>query len=343
MKSQMTFCLGSDEHYFPGLLMAALTTIKSLAADRPYHFVFLDGGIEDSSFERLEEGVQRVAKERSHSLTFERVRLDMNTFADLPRMWHESVMTYARILLPELTEADSAVWVDSDMLIYRDLSTFEPKNKTTTIIAGVTDPEVKTLDGDCPLTPEQRESDDTTYVNCGLLWMNLKLMRETGFRAHIFEFMAKHKEKLRFWDQTAINATTIGRKETLPEHFNVFCLKITNQDLASAVGRSNLHMVSADKPWLPEKSRSQITRDLAFWKTWDLLTGETSTHRFSEIASRVSTWDYLVSMWKSRLYRVLRDERRKEKWGERHEDNRYLHTRLVQDCLDTALATWARG
>lgn len=343
MKPEMTFCFGADEHYFPGLVIAVLSTIQSLAPTKQYHFIFLDGGIEDASFAKLELHVLRLVKQRSHSLTFERIQLELGTFADLPKIWGRSAMTYARLLLPDLIVADSVVWVDSDMLVFQDLSEFGARDASSTLIAGVTDPIVKNMDGDCPLPPEDRKCTDTTYVNCGLLWMNLKLMRETSFKANIFTFMAKHKDKLQYWDQTALNASTMGRKETLPERYNLFCLLISNEDLATKVVHNNLHMVSSNKPWLPERSRDQITRDLTFWKTWELLTGEDSTSRIREVVSQVTLKEYMKSVWKRYFYAVFGTLYRKDKWKRIHAEYHSVRRGQIQRNLDSALSAWARA
>lgn len=338
MQSRQTFLLGSDQGYFPGLLIALLSTAQALDPSGNYHFIVLDGGIEDSSYAALEQHLAAIAKSRGLQASLQRQRLDLSQFDGLPKIWGRSAMTYARILAPEITRADSLVWIDADMIIFRDLAQFGPKDGSS-MIAGVTDPVVLHLDGDCPIPASERPSADTSYINCGLLWMNLAEMRRTQFKEQTLAFMATHRDSLTYWDQTALNAMTIGRREVLPDEYNQFCLDKTNQEIVARVGLANLHMVSPDKPWLPQDAMQHTCRDLTFWFLWRMLTGEDTSAQVDKVCSRINAAEFKLSRRKVRINRLLRRRRGLAKWSKRFEDIRYMLNDLEPDTR-AALDRW---
>ena len=343
MKPDLTLLLGSDEAYFPGLLMALLSTLQSIDANKSYHVILLDGGIEPKSYRFLEEKVEALRARRALRMTVERLPLDLGEFDGLPKIWGRSAMTYARILAPDFTDADALIWIDADMLIFRDFDRFQPTDPDRTMIAGVTDPVIKHLDGDCPIPKAERPVEEQAYVNCGLLWMNLKRMRETDFKRRTLDFMVANKEQLTYWDQTALNAMTIGEKEVLPDEYNFFCLDLPNQTVASRVGQSNFHMVSPDKPWLPEETTGHMCRDYTFWALWNLLTGESTDEQVEKIRARAKKEDLELSRKKARMYKMLLRRGRVRKWSTRYQDLKYLRQDLETQVRDALAAWYVRG
>ena len=102
------------------------------------------------------------------------------------------------------------------------------------------------------------------YINCGVLLMNLKALRENSIEKKIIDFVANHT--LKFQEQTAINCVCFNNTQVLPYKYNVFALpsfkdliKLNNQqDIIYRVKESELneafnkptffHYVDLDKP-----------------------------------------------------------------------------------------------
>ena len=337
-----TLCLGADEHYFPGLLVATLSTLHGLDPAGSYRFLFLDGGLREASYAALLESMRRVADQRGLSLEAERVAIELSAFDELPKIWGRSAMTYARILLPDLTDVDHILWVDADMILFRDLSRFVPKDPTVCLLGGVQDSYVQWIERDTPLEPEARFAQEP-YLNCGLLWMNLAMMREQDYKSRVLAFMAEHRERLAFWDQTALNNTAIGQVEVLPDTWNTFCLDGNDQDLLGRLTDDNLHLVSRDKPWLgiidPDHG-PQPTRDFTFWTLFAHFSGQDVTERLAWSRERITPKLRRRARWKRLTYRLGRNPYREAKWRELSRFYERVAQGEVENEVRTRLQAW---
>ncbi len=340
-----SLCLGADEHYFPGLLVATLSTLHGLDPKGHYHFLFLDGGIRDASYQVLLDSMAAVADQRGLRIQSQRVPIELSAFDELPKIWGRSAMTYARILLPDLTPAEHILWVDADMLLFHDLSRFVPQDPERCLLAGVQDEYLLWLERDTPLPPEAVPA-QAPYLNCGLLWMNLKRMREQDYKSRVLDFMETHRERLAFWDQTALNNTAIGEVEVLPSTWNRFCLDGNDKELAGRIGEDNLHLVSRDKPWLgivDPNHGPQPTRDFVFWTLYEHFTGEDVAPRMRWSRDRITTKLLRRARWKRLAYRFGRNPYREAKWKEWEQFYTRVQSGAIEQEVRTAIQSWLQA
>lgn len=125
---------------------------------------------------------------------------------------------FYRMLLPELLEDDECLYLDADIAVCGDVLKIFETNIQDAYIMGVTD----------RLCLDEKQYDFVTdhglpfgsYVNSGVLRMNLKRLREDNIAKHMQEF-----GKTRFFpylDQDIINYCCKGNVIFLNKRFNVF-------------------------------------------------------------------------------------------------------------------------
>jgi hypothetical protein len=133
----------------------------------------------------------------------------------------ESHMTYCRILLPHLLDVPRLIYLDCDVLVFRDLSElFDLELSPGKVLAAVPDSETLSLADDSPTIADAINLPrQGAYFNCGVMLMNLDELRKQRFFERAVEFLNR-KSAYRFWDQSAINFLLHGQIDELPKYWN---------------------------------------------------------------------------------------------------------------------------
>ncbi len=237
--------LASNEGYFPGLYCAVASALCHLDPAREIDLKVLDGGLSDKSKKVLSHLVARF--ERNVRLEF--VPIVESIFRDATVGPGRTHMAYCRILLPHLLGVPRVIYLDCDVLVFRDLSQlFDFELSAGKFIAAVPDSETLTLADDSrTITSAMNLPPDGRYFNSGVMLMNLDGLRKENFTQRSLEFFAKWRGEYRFWDQSALNFLLHRRVEELPEHWNRASWRFDKQENNSL--DCILHYTTS-APWL---------------------------------------------------------------------------------------------
>jgi lipopolysaccharide biosynthesis glycosyltransferase len=245
----MHVALASNEGYFPGMACAILSLLEATGTGGGITLHILDGGIEPESWEWLKK---KVASLRG-DVRLARHPLSLDKFDGFPLDAGNGVMTYARILMPSLIEEDEVIYVDSDLLLFRDLRDLWETPMNGELAAACQDVTVKVLANDSLFELSEKEA-QSTYFNSGFMKVNLKLWREEGIPLKVLRLVKEHGQRCTFWDQTALNACLKGRVMNLDRQWNRQCFEyFTLPDFSE--DKVNIHFVAKSKPWMSYASR----------------------------------------------------------------------------------------
>lgn len=213
----VVLALASNERYFPGLYCAVASALTHLDAAREVSLKVLDGGLSRPSTETLSRLVDRVGG----PVRLEFVTVDPSVFGKATLGPGQSHMTYCRILLPHLLDVPRLIYLDCDVLVFRDLSElFDLELSPGKVLAAVPDCETLSLAEDSVVLAKAMSLPaEGAYFNCGVMLMNLDELRKQHFFERAVEFL-NTRPAYRFWDQSAINFLLHGRVDELPEHWN---------------------------------------------------------------------------------------------------------------------------
>ena len=214
----VVIALASNERYFPGLYCAVASALSHLDPTREVDLKVLDGGIFETSKNTLCRLVERYNKVTK--LQF--VAVDQSLFGDAPLGPAESHMTYCRTLLPRLLDVPRLIYLDCDLLVFRDLSAlFDLELSPAKILAAVPDPETLTLGDDSRTIASAMNLPAVgSYFNAGVMLLDLNELRKQNFTDKSVEFLEKWKGHYRFHDQSALNFLLHGQIDELPEDWN---------------------------------------------------------------------------------------------------------------------------
>jgi len=210
--------LASNECYFPGLYCAVASALSHLDSTREVDLKVLDGGISKHSKNTLCRLVERYGK----VVRLQFVAVDDSLFRDATLGPGRSHMAYCRILLPQLLDVARLIYLDCDLLVFRDLSElFDLELSLGKILAVVPDSETLTLGDDSrTLANAMNLPAAKRYFNSGVMLLNLNQLRKQNFTEKSLEFLKNWSGHYRFHDQSAINFLLHGQIDELPEHWN---------------------------------------------------------------------------------------------------------------------------
>lgn len=167
---------------------------------------------------------------------------------------HITKDTYYRLLIPQFTDSDRALYLDADVVVNGDLSPLISLDLKDFYLAAVED----------PFFNRHRElelSSTSKYFNSGVMLLNLKKWRKKILSERIIEYAEKNGDNLQFADQCATNAVVNGNWLPLPPRFNqqsfFFNEKYLEQlecfpteELREALTKPLIiHFTTSSKPW----------------------------------------------------------------------------------------------
>jgi lipopolysaccharide biosynthesis glycosyltransferase len=272
----------SDERFFPGLSVAVASAVAAASGKFDYHFMILDGGLNDNSLNELDFRIKSIAKHKGISATLKSLPVDQRLLMALPER-RGSRMTYAKLVLPEvLHEHDSIIYLDADVLCFAGLDNVRPpENEAQWLLAGARD-FFSVIEKDCPwIAQVPADERKLPYINCGIMWMNLKGLRDMDFTARAIASRAAIGNA-RQGDQSVFNFICRGRSFVLPKKFNHMIAVGSSRPLCKGVLDMNIHHIGAPKPWLGPPKTSNWLAHCLWHQAYALLFGCEQTQELPE-------------------------------------------------------------
>ena len=175
-----------------------------------------------------------------------------------------------RLAIPEVLELDKVIYLDCDVIVNLDIcELWEACNftdwgvGTKKYLAAVMDVVYVNLKRSdlrysfCKLNG----CNPKTYINTGVLVMNLKAFREyKNFFQISTKWLRQHLHSSPCADQDALNSLLYGSITFLDKRFNRFIYTMTD-DLSCSI----IHAVARHKPWLHVPKTSS---DMLYWKMY---------------------------------------------------------------------------
>jgi lipopolysaccharide biosynthesis glycosyltransferase len=172
---------------------------------------------------------------------------DGKNFSTWKEFFHISQATYLRLLIPSLIPCKKVIYLDCDTLVVGDISKLYQINLGDRAIGGVYDPR-----GSKSSILKRNSSD--TYINAGVLLMNVDLLRKVDFLKRCITLYNNHEANIVWQDQCIINKVLECNKLILPNEWNfqIFSPDILLQEWSDILesNPSILHFIGPVKPWM---------------------------------------------------------------------------------------------
>lgn len=183
--------------------------------------------------------------------------------------WVSSAV-YTRLSIPDVVGDEARVlYLDADTLVVGDLRPLLELPLSGHCLGAVLDPQ-NPLTGHGIAMPGWKQLGlpyGREYFNSGVMLIDLPAAKHRGLFATARGFLAQHPEKVKFWDQDALNYAADGDWLRLESRWNTFALSplaarpgfIHHAEattplaglLADEQSAAILHYAGPDKPWQP--------------------------------------------------------------------------------------------
>lgn len=254
MSGAIHIALASDARYFPGLLVTATSVAASTEPDVELVFHVLDNGIPDEDFDWL----IRCVRQYGWRCEFDRIPFAPDAFRH-GRPLLGSHMPYARILLPEILDVSRVVYLDSDLLFFKNIRALWAMPHDGAGVLAVQDQIHWLLKSDCPWIAAGDPAGEKPYFNSGVMVMDLDRWRVTDVAGRARDLIACHPESCAYADQTVLNYLLAGDVRFIDLSWNRRPDKVC-VDAYDGWMDVNLHYL-AIKPWLTYVNADNC----AFW------------------------------------------------------------------------------
>jgi lipopolysaccharide biosynthesis glycosyltransferase len=154
-----------------------------------------------------------------------------------------SIAAYYRLLAERLlpSSLDKVLYLDSDLIVRRSLKELWNTDLADCALAAVNDYWEE---------PEERGlPEGAKYFNSGVLLINLKFWRQNRVFEQATEFVRANPEKVRFWDQDALNMILANQWIELETCWNAQHDEHWHSATQSGTNPAIVHFISESKPW----------------------------------------------------------------------------------------------
>ena len=250
--SRITVFATTDARFFPGLLVTFYSLLRHLSPAWSADFKLLTDGLDGLRRLTLERVLQAAGRDH----TLEIIQPDFTQFAAYPAQNGDNRMVYARLLIPGLAASDRVLYVDSDIVVMKDVSRLaELPWQENHVLHAIGDNRITTVSHPWEHLPSEQLGipPDTPYFNSGFLWINLAAWRQQNISQACLEYTRRFPDRIVFHDQTILNAVLWRRWTPFDETWNLPSEGSLGYFALYPLARSidaNVHYLSAGKPWL---------------------------------------------------------------------------------------------
>lgn len=255
MDNVVNVVLATDEGYLKQSFVVMESIMQMAKQSDFYHFYILTNQVVIDSFSEYIQDME----EKYSCCKVEYLLVDNMLGEVFLRMKHITRPTYYRLLLPEILEVDKCIYLDSDIIVLDDLKLLYDIPLEGYEIAGVKAPTYHIMgDREEGYKEESGLLSMDSYINAGVLIINLAELRKSGFTKSAMTLV---NAGLPGQDQDIINRLCYGRIKILPFRFNFqpARLELDKEILENLFGINELeeavrkpaiiHYLTNEKPW----------------------------------------------------------------------------------------------
>jgi len=164
--------------------------------------------------------------------------------------WQGGFATYLRLIIPALCEVERIIYLDSDLLVFTDLSHLFAWPLEECVLGAVSWHDGSVSNDQRFFRKLQMDSGEP-YFNAGVLLVNAPRWKEENFTERCLQLGDRYGKALPTADQTILNIVFHGSFCSLPRKFNTPVVP-GRASLACEVYQDRvIHLVSHPKPWDP--------------------------------------------------------------------------------------------
>lgn len=234
-----------DDSYAPFLAVALHSAIENASKENHYKAIVLHQDVTEENRRRIE------ALAKPHfEIEFVPMRHGLESITDRMsnrlRCDYFTLTIYFRLFIPAMfPEYDKAIYIDSDVVVPGDLAELFAIDLGDNYIAACPDFSIADAPPLVRYTQEAVGMEPGTYINSGVLLMNLKALREKEFSSRFLELLNTYHFDCIAPDQDYLNAMCCGKTLYLEERWDA----MPNDAKPPLENPGIIHYNLFSKPW----------------------------------------------------------------------------------------------
>ena len=203
--------------------------------------------------ELSDKTITKLSELKNDRVSVNFIKIDEEVLEGVPVPRHFSKEAYIRLFAHSYLDTciDRILWLDGDMIINDSIEDYYNQDFDNKLFIAVEDVE-------SGHSVEKHKAlqmpDDVTYINSGVLLMDLKRIREKIDNQTIKNWIQENYDAIEFVDQDVFNGLMYNEFKVVdPEHlYNYFTIYITPQNKKYVYKNAHiLHYAGKCKPWKP--------------------------------------------------------------------------------------------
>jgi len=264
-------CIADDKYSMP-LAVVLCSIVENLKKYKKVHAIVVGGGISPQNRKRVSDSVcsskidlEWIVPDKEFTDKLK----NLKTFAWL------NIMTYYRLILPDLLEKDhkKVIVLDTDVIVKGDISQLWDEDLDDQYVAAAQNLDWFVSSSRGLMNYKQLGLDPKLkYFNAGVMVVNLENWRRDATASKILHYLVENDDYIRWCDQDGLNAVLAGQWKEVDALWNYEA--IPNPYDEEKICKANiLHFTGPKKPW--HHKFSHPTQDLFFeyldktdWAGW---------------------------------------------------------------------------
>ncbi len=240
-KNEIPIFFSTDDNYIPYLDIAIASLIENASKEYKYKIIVLNTGLEP-------ENVNKIMRNECDGFSIEFVNISAEVEKikkSLKNVYHFSVVTYYRLFIASLFPTyEKIVYLDCDLVVLGDVSELYHTDLGDNILGAAPEEFIRNTKEFRLYADKSIGVDPSTYVNAGVLVINLVAFREHRIMEQFIELITAYDFDLLDPDQAYLNYLCRGRIHVLPNGWNKEPMTIPCE------GKKNIvHYALYKKPW----------------------------------------------------------------------------------------------
>ena len=240
-KINIAFCFNDS---YTDKVAVTMTSLLMNHKNEEFNFYLFSSDLSEQNIEKLNK-----LQIKFKNFSLHPIKVDKSLFDGIKlNIDYISLETYYRYLIADLLpEVDKILYLDGDLIVQKEITSFYQTDLADCYLAGVSDLWAEK-------TGHKSDLGLKTYINAGVLLMNLKLMRADNLGQLLIEKTTLLWDKIKYQDQDILNVVCQEKILEVDDIYN-FTMEHIKSDKSKAKKACIIHYTGQKKPWGDKKVR----------------------------------------------------------------------------------------
>ena len=241
MNKEIPIFFSTDDNYIPYLDIAIRSLIDNASKEYNYRIIVLNTGLNQENVRAVKQSERDGVR-----IDFIDISKQVETMKSrLKNVYHFSVVTYYRLFIASLfPEYEKVLYLDCDLVVLGDVSKLYCTELGENILGAAPEQFVQNTKEFRLYAQIALGVDPDSYVNAGVLLMNLKEFRKCRIEERFVKLITEYDFDLLDPDQAYLNYLCFGKILILPNGWNKEPMQLACE------GEKNIvHYALYKKPW----------------------------------------------------------------------------------------------